>query len=314
MKNFPTVTHQSPLALRVLIGLRRYDEAETMMRAGQKKSPNESFFPRGLAEIAEAKHDIDATIERWAFVRKRFPGVVEGYSHGADALLQKDRIQEAEDLVLQAIKKFPDSIGGPLEYARIAVKQKKWEDAVRRWEPIREQFALFAGGYVGGAQALTQLGRYEEAEELLQQARVRFGTDPGPLTEFARIAEVKGDVPQAVQRWKDLLIRFPLEWSVQSNASEAFERLGDPAEAEATLRAAIDRFPGELGPLLSLAKSLHHKRRDFPAAAEAWRALRAVFPDFEEAYTSGAAALTQAGKPEEAEALREEYRTRAVSA
>jgi tetratricopeptide (TPR) repeat protein len=309
MDRYPAVARASPLALRVLIGLRRFDEAEALMREGQKKHPNDPYFPKGLAEIAETKHDFDTALQRWAFVRKRFPGVVEGYTHGASAFREKDQLQQAEALALQAIKQFPDDIGGPLEYTRIAIKTKNWEEALRRWQPIRDKFN-YAGSHVGSAQALTHLGRYDDAEALLQQARLRFGADPGPLSEFARVAEAKGDVPAAVQRWKDVLFRFPLDMYVYFNAAEAFETLGEPAEAEATLRAAIDRFPSELRPPLELAKLFQYKRRDFPAAADAWAALRAVFPDSEDAYTSGTHALDQAGRTADAQALREEHRRR----
>jgi tetratricopeptide (TPR) repeat protein len=309
IERHPDVARASPLALRVLIGLRRFDEAEALMRAGQKKYPNDPYFAQGLAEIAHTKRDFDTALERWAFLRKRFPGVVEGYTYGAGAFMEKDQPQQAEALALQATKRFPDNIGGPLEYARIAIKAKNWEEALRRWQPIRDQFD-YVGSYIGSAQALTHLGRYDESDALLQQARLRFGADPGPLSEFARVAEAKGDVPAAVQRWKDVLSRFPLDMSAHFNAAEAFEKLGDPAEAEATLRAAIDRFPTELGPFLELAKLFQYKRRDFHAAADAWAALRAVFPDNEEAYTSGAHALAQASRTEDAEALREEHRRR----
>jgi tetratricopeptide (TPR) repeat protein len=309
MERHAAVAHKSPLALRVLIGLRRFEEAEALMRTGQKKYPSEYYFAKGLAEIAHAKRDFDTAIERWAFLRRRFPGVIEGYTYGAGAFMAKNQLQQAEALALEAIKRFPDQIGGPLEYARVAVMQENWEEALLRWQPLRDKFG-FGGGFVGSAQALTHLGRYDEAEALLQQARIRFGTSSGPLSELARVAEARGDIPAAVQRWKDVLIRFPLDMNVHFTASEAFERLGEPAEAEATLRAAIDRFPTELRPLLELARLLHFKHRNFPAAAEVWAALRAAFPDYQEAYVGGANALTQAGRTEEADALREEHRRR----
>jgi tetratricopeptide (TPR) repeat protein len=133
------------------------------------------------------------------------------------------------------------------------------------------------------------------------------------LSEYARIAEAKGDVAEAIQRWKAVLYRFPLTMPVYSTVSQAFERLGEPAESEATLRTAVDRFPSELRPVLELAKLFHYTRRDFPAAAEAWAAMRTAFPDNEEAYISGADALRLAGRPEEADALREQHRLRFTS-
>lgn len=306
----PDVARESLLAHKVLIGLGRFDEAERIMRAGQKKHPGELHFAKGLAEIAHSKRDFKTAIERWAFLRKRFPGVAEGFTQGASAFLQEDQLERAEALALQAVEKFPDHIGGPLEYARVAVKRQDWEEALRRWQPIRNQFRYF-GGYVGSAQALSHLGRYTEAEELLQKARLLFGTDdPGPLSEFARVAEAKGDIPEAVKRWQDVLNRFPLDMNVHFAASEAFERLGEPAEAEAALRAAIDRFPTELRPRLELAKLLQYRHRNFAAAADAWAGIRDVLPDNQEAYTSGADALRQAGRNEEAEALQQAYRVR----
>jgi tetratricopeptide (TPR) repeat protein len=309
IEQYPVAARSSPLALKVLIGLRRFDEAEELMRVGRKKHPNDPYFAKGLAEIAHSKRDFDTASERWTFLRKRFPGVVEGYTYGASAFAERNQLAQAEALALLAIKRFPDNIGGPLEYTRLAIRAKDWEEVLRRWKPIRAQFN-YIGSYIGSAQALTHLGRYDEAEALLQQARFRFGTDPGPLSEFARVAEAKGDIPAAVQRWKDVLIRFPLDMPVYFNAADAFEKLGEPAEAVTTLRAAIDRFPSELGPLLELAKLFQYKRRDFSAAANAWAALRAVFPDNEESYISGARALDQAGQVADAQALRDEYSRR----
>ena len=223
MERHAAVTRESPLALKVLIGLKRFDEAEALMRSGQEKHPGDFRYARGLAEVAHEKRDFDTAIERWAYVRKRFPGVAEGYTQGANACIQKDQLAAAEALALQAIQKFPSHIGGPLEYARVAVKTQEWEEALRRWQPLCDQFGYF-GGYVGSAQALSHLGRFEEAEEQLRQARLRFGTDPWPLTEFACVAEAKGDIAEAVLRWKAVLYRFPLDMPVHLTASEAFAR------------------------------------------------------------------------------------------
>jgi tetratricopeptide (TPR) repeat protein len=308
MEHQPALARQSPLALRVLVGLRRFDEAEALMRTGQKAHPADFNFVKGLAEIALAKHDYDSVIEHCAFLRKRFPGVAEGYTYGASAFLQKGQPQQAEALSLEAIKRFPDNIGGPLEYARTAVTAKNWEQALERWQPVLDQFGYF-GAYVGSAQALTHLGRYEEAEELLQQARIRFGTNPGPLSEYARVAEAKGDIPVAIQRWKDVLDRFPLDMNVHFTASEAFERLGEPAEAEATLRAAVDRYPTELRPHTELARLIHLKHHEFAAAVEAWAAIRQIFPDNDEAYLRGAEALRGIGRADEADSMLKAYKS-----
>lgn len=302
----------SPLALRVLMRLRRYDDATTVMRHGQRRSPGEPRFLQGLGQIAQAKGDHDEAILIFAQLRKSFPGVMEGYTSATESLKTTNRLAEAEVLITKAMKNFHDHIAPFLEFARIAMLRQDWEEALRRWQPIRDRFEHVIG-FVGAAQAMAHLGRYEAAEELLQQARYRFGSDAGPLSEYARVAEAKGDAAEVSRRWQDVLDRFPLDMPVHLAAAEAFERIGEPAQAESTLRAAIDRFPTELRPMLDLAKLLQIKHRNFAAAACAWAAIRVAFPDNQEAYTSGAEALRRSGCIEQAEALREAHRLRFMS-
>jgi tetratricopeptide (TPR) repeat protein len=307
--DYPPDQVQTPLALRFMIRMRLFDEATTRMRNGRRRHPRDHFFLHGLAQVAQAKLNHEEALSIYVELRKRFPGVMEGYTSAAESLRVLKRLDEAEALVKPALDQFPEKINPLLEYASIAVAREDWEEALIRWKAVRDAFRYF-GAYVGSAQALNHLGRYEEAEELLKQARYLFGTEPGPLTEYARIAEAKGDVPEAVERWKAVMYRFPLEMHTQLAGAEAFERLGEHEEAVATLRAAIERFPTEPNPLLYLANLYHRTRSDFPAAVEAWSELRRAFPDVQGGYSFGAEALRRTGRPEEAAALLEEHRIR----
>ena len=75
---YPREAAEAPLSLDVLVKLRRYDEAEQMMLRGLKKSPREIFFHKGLAVIARSRGDLASAIDRYAAIRKQFPGVWEG--------------------------------------------------------------------------------------------------------------------------------------------------------------------------------------------------------------------------------------------
>jgi tetratricopeptide (TPR) repeat protein len=308
-ERYPEIVLQSPTTTRVLIRLGRFEEAEALMQRGRKKFPGDYLYAKSLADIAQARRDYGAAVKQWASLRRKFPGVLEGYTYGAFALAAVGQIDAAEALVTEAIRRFPYEIGGYIEHARLATDRKDWEEAARRWQPLIDQFG-FVGGFVGSAQALAHLGRYDDAETLLAAARLRFGTESGPTAEWARIAELKNEHGEAVKRWRLLIARFPLNMPCYFDAAEAFQRLGEHAEAESTLRAAIERFENEPRPLLELAKLHHFRHRDYPAAAEAWAKLRERFPDNEEGYTRGAEALDRSNRPEEAEALRAEHRTR----
>jgi tetratricopeptide (TPR) repeat protein len=313
LRDYPDLARASPLAFPLLLGLRRLDEAEALMQRGLKDHPNDTKYPVGLGQISEARHDVDEADKRWGFVRKRFPGVITGYTGGASALADKGQIKEAEALAMLAIKRFPDDLGGFLVMARLAVKQNDWESALSWYTTISDQFA-YVGGFTGAAEMLCKLGRFDDADALMSAARLRFGTDPGPIVQYAKTAEARGDTTEAITRWKMVLQRFPLNMHVHFGAAEAFERLGEPAEAEAALRAAVERFETEERPMVELAKYFHFQRHDSLAAAEAWAQLRGVFHDNQEAYTRGADALSDAGRHEEAEALRAEHHARFVAA
>jgi predicted Zn-dependent protease len=298
-----------PRAFSLLMKLRRYDEAEEMMHRGSQNHPKDPFFMQDLAEIALAKDNHDEAIERCARLRKRFPGVVRGYVVGASSLAARNRLDEADALAKQAMKQFPEDIGGFLEYARVAGRRHDWEEALRRWEVVYKQFGYF-GGYIGAADVLAELGRHDEADELLATARMRAPLQSAPMVELARFAQAKGDIPEAVKRWKKLVEWHPGFMQGYFAAAEALEAMGQSAETEAVLHAAVARFPLDEYPLKELARLFHFKRRDFPAAAEAWATMRETFPQNEEAYIRGAEALQQAGCSQEAEALREEHRQR----
>jgi predicted Zn-dependent protease len=85
--------------------------------------------------------------------------------------------------------------------------------------------------------------------------------------------------------------------------------MGEYAEAEAMMRAAIERFPLEEHPSVMLAHFLR-ERDDLAGEIEAWRLLRQNFPDNEAGYTWGAYALRRAGQADHADAVLEEHKNK----
>jgi predicted Zn-dependent protease len=308
LDNSPREARESPLALQVLLGLRRYDEAETMMVEGRTAHPRESYFAAGLARVAQARGDHKTAIEHCVSVRKQFPFVKEGYTLATESLISKHRLDEAEPLAQQAMKLFSDEVRGFLSYGRIAVERQDWIEALRRWKIVLDRFGHQIG-YLGYAQALQHLGRPDEAEALILPLTVRYPTDPGFPIELARMAQTVGNISVAIERWEGVPRRFPLYFPGCVLAAEALEKLGAITQAEAVLREAVDHFPTEPRPLIELG-SLLLRREDFAAAVDVWATLRQAFPDQQIGYDRGAEALLRAGRPDEAEAVREEQRRR----
>ena len=78
-------------------------------------------------------------------------------------------------------------------------------------------------------------------------------------------------------------------------------RAGDPARAEALSHAALARTPGDPDFLFALAMSLHLQRK-LAEAVDAYRHLTKLLPDSATHWSNYAAALTDAGRTDEAEA------------
>jgi predicted Zn-dependent protease len=309
VKRYPQEIRTSPLALKVMLKLQRHDEADALMREGRKKHPRDSYFAIGLAQIALERGDFNAAIEHYAALRKQFPGVMQGFVLGAQALARANRLDEADALTEQAMKQFPEEIGGFLEYARLADQRENWAEALRRWQIVEDTFTDRAFGSYGRAQALIKLERYDEADEVLAAARFRFPTESGLLMELARCAQARGNFPEAVKRWKYRIERVPMETWGYYGAVQAFKEMGEHAEAEAMIRAAIDRFPLDEHPTVMLCEFLRG-RNDLTGEIKAWALLRQNFPDNEAGYTWGADALRRAGHPDHADALLEEHKSR----
>ena len=308
LERYPNETRDSPLAVVLLLRLRQYDEVEALLVRGQGKHPNDPYFAQGLADVALARGDHDTAIARCAALRKRWPSVVQGYVVAAEALMAKNSLPEAEALAEQAIRLFPEDMLGYLEYARVADKRGDWEQVYERSRPLREQFN-YSGGFIGSATALIKLGRYDEADALLEESRVKFPTDPAVGTEFARSAQARGDFPEAAKRWTRLVERFPLQIHALLDAAQALEQLGFPADAESILREAVERFPTEGRPASDLG-ALLMRCKNYTGAVDVFAGLRAALPDDQWPYIHGAEALQALGREDEANALMRELHDR----
>jgi tetratricopeptide (TPR) repeat protein len=293
---------KSPLAISILIPLRRYDEAERIMLEWQKRKPADPQFGLGLVKVSAARGDRDATVRYAALLRKRFPGFLDGYTTGSSALRDMARFQEAEDIAEQGMRFFPDEVSIFMEHARIATMRENSEAALSRWTTVRTRFN-HPSGYSGAARILIKSGHYAEADQLLEAGRLRHPMEDGVAREWAYCAQARGDVTEAIARWKRVADRFPLHMATVLAAGSALEALGAVAEAETVLCGAADRIRHDPRPLMDLG-GWYLRRKNFAEAAQTFSQLRQAFPDNPAGYTGSAKALHGAGQFLEAEAVR----------
>jgi tetratricopeptide (TPR) repeat protein len=305
---YPAFAKTSRDALDVLIGLERYQEAEELMLEGLKRRRRDLFCAEGYAMIAQRRGDLDTAVERWAQVRKTFPGAPAGYVFGAKCLRESGRLDAADTLNAASIRRFSADQRVWMERAQIAEDRNDLEEALRRWQDVAVRFPHVVSEQ-GVTRVLQKLGRLDEADARLTDARRRFPLVPTLAIAHAQLAEQRGDKEEAVRRWAGMMRRFPRLPQGYREACRILLELDRAAEADAALLDAVERLPDDAWPAIEHA-SLASKRHEWTDAAARWAWVRERWPERPEGYTRGAEALSALGRRDEAEEMRAAFRKR----
>jgi tetratricopeptide (TPR) repeat protein len=183
-----------------------------------------------------------------------------------------------------------------------SVARRDFSTAVQQWRRIIERFPDNPSGYAGAGAALRDSGGLDEAEELLAQAFLRFPSSSEVATNYGWTAHARRDWEEAVRRWELVRVRYPDSPSGYAGGGAALRELGRFDEAEAVLRAGLERLPSSADIAVTHA-AIAGFRRNWPEAAKRWEDVRARFPTSTSAYLGGAAALRALGRNEEAESV-----------
>lgn len=89
-----------------------------------------------------------------------------GYQEEINVLRKMQRYTDAEPVALEAMDRFPTEAWPLTEYAKLATDRKDWEQAVERWAAVRSGWPDRGDGYDCAAEALSRLGRQDEASPL----------------------------------------------------------------------------------------------------------------------------------------------------
>jgi tetratricopeptide (TPR) repeat protein len=297
----PNTTLKSEDSLDILLRLKRYDEADALMRERVRRISGDRFYLIGLARIAEEQGDIVEALKRWEIARDRTRDRPEGYLGCARCLSELDRLREAEDQFDSGLRRMLDKIPALLGRARISDRRADWPQSLLRWKDLAENHG-FATGFAFAANALSELGRVDEAEAYLSEPSRIHPRNLEIAVTRAWLAFRRGDLSATCDRWnvvRGIAPNFAGGFRDGVQCLVAAERHG---AADAVLRTAIERFPDQPWPLADFAR-LAHDRRDWNEAAARWEALRRQFPAEDAGYALGAEALRAAGRDDEAAAL-----------
>jgi tetratricopeptide (TPR) repeat protein len=289
-------------AARSLRNQRRFHEAEAMLAGALARFPNELAPVVEFAAVADARGDREDSIERWAIVRERFPDQEIGYVHAVELLRAAGRHQETEALLAAAVERFPGNAHIWFTRGWVASDRGDWVEAERRWAEARAGFPAIPAPYVEGARALEALGRFDEADALIADARARFPADHGVAIAWMDQARRRHDWGTVAERLEAVRQIFPDDPSVVVDGSRALSAAGRLDDADAMLAEAMQR-PAPHEAIIRAWAEVAMRRQIWPDAMQRWEIARQHFPNMAVAYAEGSRALRMAGRPADAEAL-----------
>lgn len=186
--------------LQVLWQAGRHDEAEAMAARSFARFPDNAELLVQHAWIATVQHRWEDAAERWTTVRERAPERHEGYVWGARALWQSGRLDDAEAVAAEGVRRFPDEIEARVEHGWTATARLDWPEAVRRWSLAHEARPDRVDAQARLIQALRMTGRPDDSEAMATACIAEHPDDPELAIEHIWAAVAREDWPAAVAR------------------------------------------------------------------------------------------------------------------
>ena len=194
------------------------------------------------------------------------------------------------------------SLAELIEPAIRAAEAGDWPEALRHWHDVHARFPDHPVGPANAAAALRALGRLDEAEALLRKITPHFSDSIDIAVNYALVAQLRADWPEALRRWQHVQARFPDHPAGHAGTGAILREVGRLAEAEATLSAAQNRFPDSLDIAANRAL-VAQLQGDLVGSLDRWRAVQERFPDHPAGFGGAAGVLRQQDRLDEADAI-----------
>ena len=254
----------------------------------------ETLASEGLIEEALAR------FEQALAAAPENPEVIEAVGR---ALLNLDRLEEAEASFLDALELDPEWVGPRMGLAMVALRRDEPFKIVHHLERAIETDPEYPDAYVElgryyGAMAEPALAKAtferwtarhpEDADMLINAGLTAFDAadyaqaldffekateaalveeqKSGARTFRANTLDMLGRYDEAVEAYEEVIAETPEWWEAHANLGICHARNGQPARAEAAFRRGLEDCPGSPEIRDELAAHLLSERRDLPEA------------------------------------------------
>jgi tetratricopeptide (TPR) repeat protein len=253
------------------------------------------------ARLASERPDWPEAERLWKLEAANLPASEEALFRLGEALRQIGKLSDADEVLGEAITRFPANEWAAVNYAWVAEQWKDWDEALLRWQSMLARFPEHQIAMIGVGKVLLELGRLEAAETILANAIAVHPGSRWSLMYHASAAVRRRDWNEALARWLSMAEHFPHDCIALTGQGEALRHLDRHGAADEVLADAISRNPDDQWPAIHYAIN-SEARADWAEALERWQAALLRFPDHFALQIGTVRALIELGQLDEANA------------
>lgn len=144
-------------------------DAENALVESLETFPNSYSLQRLYAQRLEARDEQERAATYYTFLRIRWPQIETSWTDVIRILPALGRGNEADAILAEAVRKFPESMECARLQAESACRRRAWPEALQKWRVFRERFPASPLGLRRAIDVCLSLGNLEEADRLARQ-------------------------------------------------------------------------------------------------------------------------------------------------
>ncbi|QLA18314.1 tetratricopeptide repeat protein [Desulfolutivibrio sulfoxidireducens] len=158
----------------VLLKHSLFEEAEETFKASLALFPENQVILERIANVAVRLSHLEEARTRYLALQEYHPEHQSGYIGLGNVLIKMNLLDEAERIFGEALKIFPDSHKILEEFALVALRKLKFDQAHLRYEHLRDTHPNSPSGLVGLGNVFLKMNKLERSEEIFREANRIF--------------------------------------------------------------------------------------------------------------------------------------------
>ncbi|HWJ06742.1 MAG TPA: tetratricopeptide repeat protein [Steroidobacteraceae bacterium] len=244
----------------VLVGLHRPGDAEAAYRAALARDAHFRPACLGLARVLTQTGRAAEAIEQAGALLVRDDRDAEAWACMGAAHAQAGTTADATRAFERALALRPGYGFARYGLATILLRLHRTEAALEHFERAARDGLDTPALARSRAEALFDLGRFDEAERTLDAGVARWPTDLEAHRLLAQLRFTRGD-PAFARSLEQAVSNFPTLPALAAALADVLRRAGDPTRSEAVARSAIARLGTTAGLLAALTLALQDQGR-----------------------------------------------------